>query len=103
MENPMPNYDYQCSACQHRWEEILPIARRDEPQTQPCPQCRKRKVQRRAWDTPPTMGVDMTVKPDSGFKARMEGIRKKLGRYNPRVRENIDRALDQRGFRSGPQ
>lgn len=99
----MPNYEFQCTACQTRWDDVLPIARRDEPATLPCPHCRKRKVERRAWDTPPTMGVDLSVKPDSGFRQRMEGIRKKLGRYNPQVRNNIDRALDQKGFRSGPR
>lgn len=98
----MPNYEYLCRKCDHRWEDIQTIANRDLPTTLPCPQCAAPEVVR-GWDTPPTMGVDSNVKPTGAFRDRMEAMRSKLGKYNPRVRQNIDRALDHKGTKSGPQ
>ena len=35
----MPTYDYECSTCQHAFEESLRIAEMDIPLSQPCPKC----------------------------------------------------------------
>lgn len=35
----MPTYAYQCKKCEHYFEKILKISERDEPITQPCPEC----------------------------------------------------------------
>jgi len=98
----MPNYEYECRHCAHQWDDIQTIANREKPCGEPCPQCGKPGVAR-GWSHSPTMGVDGSVKPSGAFKERMEAMRSKLGKYNPRVRENIDRSLSQRGTRSGPQ
>lgn len=39
----MPTYDYECSACGHRFEEFEKLS---EPGTKPCPKCRKGKARR---------------------------------------------------------
>ena len=39
----MPTYDYECSACSHKFEAFQSI--KDEP-LKACPKCRKRKVRR---------------------------------------------------------
>lgn len=39
----MPTYDYECDACQHRWEEFQSI--KAEP-TKKCPSCGKKKAKR---------------------------------------------------------
>lgn len=39
----MPTYEYQCDACQHKWEEFQPIT--SEP-TKKCPECKKAKARR---------------------------------------------------------
>ena len=39
----MPTYDYQCDACQHKFEEFQSI--NAEPLTK-CPQCKKKKLRR---------------------------------------------------------
>lgn len=98
----MPNYEYQCRRCNHQWEDIQTISNRDRPLEHPCPQCGELEVER-GWNHAPTMGVDASVKPTGAFKERMEIMRSKLGRYNPRVRENIDKALTHKGTKSGPQ
>lgn len=98
----MPNYEYECRKCEYQWADIRTIAERDTPTTLPCPQCHALEVAR-GWNHAPTMGVDGSLKPSKGFTERMEGIRSKLGKYNPQVRANIDRALDHRGGRYGPQ
>jgi putative FmdB family regulatory protein len=39
----MPTYEYQCSACGHRLEELQPITAKP---LKKCPICKKRKLQR---------------------------------------------------------
>jgi len=35
----MPTYSYTCKDCNHEWEELLPVAHRDNPTDMPCPEC----------------------------------------------------------------
>jgi len=35
----MPTYDYECVECDFEFEDILPIAKRNEPLESPCPEC----------------------------------------------------------------
>jgi len=35
----MPTYTYSCLDCKHKWEELLPVAQRDNPIEMPCPEC----------------------------------------------------------------
>lgn len=39
----MPTYDYECGACNHKWEEFQSI--KAEP-TRKCPECKKAKAKR---------------------------------------------------------
>ena len=39
----MPTYDYQCDACNHKFEKFQPITARP---VRTCPECGKRKVRR---------------------------------------------------------
>ena len=39
----MPTYDYECSACGHRFEQFEKLS---EPGTKPCPKCKKGKAKR---------------------------------------------------------
>jgi putative FmdB family regulatory protein len=99
----MPNYEYKCTSCNAEWEDIQTISNRDKPLGSPCPRCGREGGVVRGWNSPPTMGVDAALAPPRGFKERMENMRTKLGRYNPTVRSNIDRALDMRGSKYGAQ
>lgn len=96
----MPNYEYECKSCQSQWEDIQTIANRDHPTTLPCPHCGQQAVSR-GWNHSPTMGADSSKKPSKAFRERMEGMRAKLGKYNPTVRGNIDRSLDMGGGQYG--
>ena len=35
----MPTYDYKCGNCDHEFEEILLISKREEPTKVPCQEC----------------------------------------------------------------
>ncbi len=39
----MPTYDYDCDACQHKFEEFQSMS---EPVLTKCPQCKKKKLRR---------------------------------------------------------
>lgn len=96
----MPNYEYQCRLCAHQWDDIQTIANRDKPCTEPCPQCGKQGAERR-WTEAPTACADAQRKPPKAFRERMGRMRDKLGKYNPTVRNNIDRSLDMGGGHYG--
>jgi putative FmdB family regulatory protein len=94
----MPTYEYQCRACHHAFTDIKKIADRDLPCGEPCPQCRKRKVERGI--SAPVMGADATVGPGADFKE----LTRKMGRGLPKsARENMERAASLRGRKYGPQ
>ena len=40
----MPLYEYQCSACEYYFTDLMNIASRLDPETKPCPECKKKKV-----------------------------------------------------------
>ena len=35
----MPTYDYKCEKCEHEFEEMLLISKREEPTKVPCQEC----------------------------------------------------------------
>jgi putative FmdB family regulatory protein len=39
----MPTYEYQCEACNHRFDELQSFS---EPPLKKCPKCKKKKLQR---------------------------------------------------------
>ncbi len=39
----MPTYEYQCQACNHRFDELQSFS---EPPLKKCPKCKKKKLQR---------------------------------------------------------
>jgi putative FmdB family regulatory protein len=94
----MPTYEYQCRACHHAFEDIKKIDDRDLPCGEPCPACRKRKVERGI--SAPVMGADAKVGPGADFKE----LAAKIARGVPKkYRENLDRAASLRGRKYGPQ
>lgn len=60
----MPIYEYYCedTQCNHQFEEVLAMSRRDEPIKNPCPECGKKTIKKGVSAT--TMGADMNYSPD---------------------------------------
>ena len=92
----MPNYEYECTKCQAQWEDIQTMANRDAPTGLPCPHCGERAVVR-GWNHAPMGARDTLRKPQRAFRERLGAMERKLGKYNPRVRENLSRARDMGG------
>lgn len=76
----MPHYDFSCSACGFTVEDVqLPIAERDFPTTQECPQCKSTGTIERLFSAP---GVSYTInrgglKTPESFKDILRDIKKK--------------------------
>ncbi len=83
----MPQYEYECSACEHRFTEINKIADMQLPTQSPCPSCGETKVSKIMSQT---QIVDPFVlgrqKASPAFKEVMGGIAKQGG---PRVQKNL--------------
>lgn len=41
----MPLYSYQCKACEHVFDRLLSLSRKDEPKQSACPNCGEMQVQ----------------------------------------------------------
>lgn len=79
----MPNYEYLCHACDHRFEEFQRLADRAKPTKKPCPQCGKKKVEQHFGSAPAAcdpirMGTSggRGMKVDKGFKEVISKIKK---------------------------
>jgi len=96
----MPTYEFVCNACQEKFDEYLTIDNRNKPLLNPCPACGAEGSVAKRFDSFPTVGYDMTVKPSSDFKEIMEKV-KNSGQVPKRFHENIDAAVERRGGRLG--
>lgn len=98
--NDMPTYEFICNACGEKFDEYLSIDNRNKPLVQPCPACGKEDCISKRFESFPTVGYDMSVKPSSDFKEIMERV-KHSGQVPKRFHENIDAAVEKRGGRLG--
>lgn len=73
----MPNYDYRCGACDHRFEDFLPMKNRKKPCKAPCPACGEMKVEQTIVSAPVLIDpVRLGIRrPDGGFKEVISKIK----------------------------
>lgn len=73
----MPTYEYQCKACNHIFEEFLPLKSRKKPEKCPCPSCGEKKVKQEILSLPGT-AIDTLHRVDGkatgGFREVMQKI-----------------------------
>jgi putative FmdB family regulatory protein len=73
----MPTYEYQCKACEHIFEEFLPLKDRKNPEKSPCPECGEKQVKHEIISLPGT-AVDTAHRIDGkatgGFRDVMQRI-----------------------------
>lgn len=74
----MPTYQYQCAACGHGWEELLSISEMDTPLKKPCPECKKKKVQKIIGSPAIVSGVagSSSTRHSGAFKEVMAKVKK---------------------------
>ena len=90
----MPVYEYYCESCEHQFEELLSVSKRDEPTEESCPICEENTIKKGVSLT--LMGADATLTLDKqcpGFTNRMKEI-SKAPVINPSAKRNILAAAD---------
>jgi putative FmdB family regulatory protein len=82
----MPTYPFQCKACDHKFEKVILISKRDEPLAEPCPECGETGKVERDWSQndvaicdPVRIGVR---RPDKAFRDGVLGKLAKKPVYN---------------------
>ena len=99
----MPIYEYHCDACKERFDAILPMARYDEPTTEPCPGCRLTGTVHRRVPSRIQTGVDANVTPNKKTGGQWGQLMDKMKRgLPPSHHEQLDRASSLSGKRMGP-
>jgi len=84
----MPSYEYKCSECEHKFDDLLKIDDRFIPETLPCPNCNKEKTIHIQMGTPPVVdcyNIFRERKIPTPFKERLQKIKKE----HPRGKINI--------------
>lgn len=78
----MPLYTYNCEACEHNFDEVLPIDDRYKPEGEPCPVCATSGTVKKGIGSPRIVaGVgDFRRKVPDVFKDRLREIKKAAGR-----------------------
>ena len=74
----MALYEYQCSSCNHLWDDFYTIAKRNAPTKKPCPKCGKKTVTKLVASN--TKVIDSVrlglTRPDNGFKEIIAKVKK---------------------------
>ena len=98
----MPLYEYYCDKCQHAFDEILTVSKRNEPTEQPCPECGAKEVRKGVSEA--TMGVDATLTPDKATGGRWKEMMNRVKDGVPqRYHDGLDSTTKNTGAQYGPQ
>ena len=78
-------YTYRCDACDHQWEDRLPMSDRDVPTTQPCVHCDCIDAVKRIIDFAPRISYDgaktILQRAGSGWNDVLNKVKKGSGRH----------------------
>ena len=72
----MPTYEYRCSACQHTFEQFLPLSKRKAPTKKACPSCKLKKVSQVVLSVPAT-AIDTSHRIDGKATGQFKDIMQK--------------------------
>lgn len=70
----MPTYCYQCQRCGYSMERVLRIDNRNDPISEPCPECSKEEV--KMVIKPVLFNADALPKLSNDYKYLMRSIKK---------------------------
>jgi len=99
----MPLYGYRCEECECQFDRLLGVSERDQPISEPCPECGENGV-KKLIDVC-TMGVDANLTPDRATGGDWSKLmdRMKKGNVSKKYHKNLNRATDSTGRKFGPQ
>ena len=99
----MPIYEYHCDVCKEKFDAVLPMARYDEPTTEPCPACAATKSVHRGVPSSIQTGVDANMTPNKRTGGQWGQLMDKMKRNLPSDSiDMLDRASTNSGKRMGP-
>lgn len=95
----MPMYDYQCSKCQHTFEEMLTYEKRDNPTKEPCPKCGANEINKIVGGFP-GLASDSTLTPDKATGGRWSEMMNRIkSNTSSKYHGSIDKASNRSGRR----
>jgi putative FmdB family regulatory protein len=95
----MPNYGFVCSKCEHTFDLYLKMEERENPISEKCPNCGKKKSVRRQYDsfTQP-ISADATLTPNKATGGRWNAL---MNRMKPGLAKRFHKNLDAASSRTG--
>jgi len=98
----MPLYGYRCEECECQFDRLLGVSVRDQPISEPCPECGENGV-KKLIDVC-TMGVDANMTPNKRTGGDWNRLMDKVKQSTPkRLHGNLDKVSDNTGRKFGPQ
>lgn len=82
IDDAMPIYEYECSRCEHRFEELIRLS---DPEPEACPACGQSSVRRRI--SAPSFRLAGTGWYETDFKSDRERKRNLAGESEPKKKE----------------
>ena len=99
----MPIYEYYCDECKGKFDAVLPMARYDEPTTEPCPACAGIGTVHRGVPSRIQTGADAALTPNNKTGGEWGQLMDKMKRnLPPSHHEQLDIASSRSGKRMGP-
>jgi len=96
----MPTYNYECTKCNHLFEQVETISNRNAPCEKPCPSCKEMGVEKSWVGQTPGLAADTTLTANKATGGAWNELMTKMKRGMPkRYHKNMDRATNNTGTR----
>lgn len=95
----MPNYSFICTACDHQFDETLPMKDNNLPLKSPCPKCKKKKVEKDWGQHRASIAYDTTLTPTKVHGSAWNEVMQRVKSKAPRSMH--DRLEQTRTFNAG--
>jgi putative FmdB family regulatory protein len=95
----MPNYSFKCENCKHKFELFLKMAENNKPVSEPCPNCKKKKIIKDWSEQANSVGYDMSLTPLKVYGNAWNDIINKVKKVAPQSMQ--DRLEQSRTFNAG--
>lgn len=95
----MPNYSFKCEGCKHSFETFLKMSENNKPLSEPCPNCKKKKIVKNWEEQSNSIAYDTTLTPTKVCGGAWNEVIERVKSVTPRHKR--DQLEQSRTFNAG--